>query len=105
MLVVMSRSNDLRLRPATLRGPLLTALLLGACAGPAVPGDAAGAAARRAPNVVLVYVDDLGAGELGCYGQELIKTPHIDSIAAAGVRFNGRLQRLPPCARPHGASP
>lgn len=98
MLVVMSRSNDLRLRPATLRGPLLTALLLGACAGPAVPGDAAGAAARRAPNVVLVYVDDLGAGELGCYGQELIETPHIDSIAAAGVRFTDAYSGSPVCA-------
>jgi arylsulfatase B len=39
------------------------------------------------PNVVVLLADDLGYGELGCQGNPEIPTPHIDSIAAAGVRF------------------
>jgi arylsulfatase A-like enzyme len=39
------------------------------------------------PNIVLIYADDLGYGDLGCYGATSIPTPHIDSLAASGVRF------------------
>ncbi|UZJ64966.1 sulfatase-like hydrolase/transferase [Sphingobacterium sp. KU25419] len=39
------------------------------------------------PNVVLIYVDDLGYGDLGCYGAEKIKTPHLDALASDGIRF------------------
>ena len=39
------------------------------------------------PNIVFIMADDLGYGALGCYGQEKIKTPHIDRIAAEGMRF------------------
>jgi arylsulfatase A-like enzyme len=39
------------------------------------------------PNVVLILADDLGYGDLGCYGQQRIKTPHIDRLAAEGMRF------------------
>lgn len=39
------------------------------------------------PNIILIYADDLGMGCLGCYGQELIKTPHIDSLAEQGMLF------------------
>ncbi len=39
------------------------------------------------PNIVLIFVDDLGYGELGCQGNPEIPTPNIDSIAAAGIRF------------------
>ncbi len=40
------------------------------------------------PNVILIFADDLGPGLLGCYGQELIKTPHIDQLAREGIKFN-----------------
>ena len=40
------------------------------------------------PNVILIYADDLGPGLLGSYGQQLIKTPHIDQLAAEGIQFN-----------------
>ncbi|HUG68414.1 MAG TPA: arylsulfatase [Pirellulaceae bacterium] len=39
------------------------------------------------PNVIFILADDLGYGELGCYGQELIKTPRIDQMAREGMRF------------------
>jgi len=41
----------------------------------------------RAPNIVLIVVDDLGYGELGSYGGREIPTPHIDTLARRGVRF------------------
>jgi arylsulfatase A-like enzyme len=44
-------------------------------------------AGERAPNVVLIYVDDLGYGDLGCYGSPRNQTPHIDRLAAGGMRF------------------
>ncbi len=44
-------------------------------------------AAAQKPNIVLLIADDLGYGELGCQGNPQIPTPHIDSIAAAGIRF------------------
>lgn len=39
------------------------------------------------PNVVFIMADDLGIGDLGCYGQERIKTPAIDALAAQGMKF------------------
>lgn len=42
---------------------------------------------RRPPNVVFILADDLGYGDLGCYGQNRIKTPSIDRLAAGGIRF------------------
>lgn len=42
---------------------------------------------KELPNVVLIYADDLGYGDLGCYGADYISTPAIDSLASTGVRF------------------
>lgn len=39
------------------------------------------------PNIVLIVADDLGYGDLGCYGSSVHQTPHIDALAATGVRF------------------
>lgn len=39
------------------------------------------------PNIVLIYVDDLGYGDLSCYGGTGIATPHVDKLAAEGIRF------------------
>ena len=44
-------------------------------------------AAAERPNIVFILGDDLGYGEVGCYGQKLIKTPNIDRLAAEGMRF------------------
>ena len=43
--------------------------------------------AAEKPNIVFILADDLGYGDLGCYGQELIRTPKIDRMAAQGMRF------------------
>jgi len=41
----------------------------------------------RTPNVIVIYADDLGYGDLSCYGADSIYTPHLDQLAAKGVRF------------------
>ena len=47
------------------------------------------AAAVRPPNVILIVADDLGYGDLGCYGRTDLRTPHLDRMAAEGLRFTG----------------
>ncbi len=53
----------------------------------AEPADA------KHPNIVFILADDLGYGDLGCYGQKQIKTPRLDRLAAEGLRFTRRLRR------------
>jgi arylsulfatase A-like enzyme len=50
------------------------------------------------PNIVLIVADDLGWGEIGCYGQEKIPTPNIDSLARDGMRFTQFYSGAPVCA-------
>lgn len=56
-------------------------------AASAVGGIAPVGQTMRPPNIVLIMADDLGYGELGCYGQTKIQTPNIDRLAAEGMRF------------------
>jgi uncharacterized sulfatase len=44
-------------------------------------------AERRQPNVILILADDLGYGDLGCFGQQTLKTPRLDAMARQGMRF------------------
>ena len=48
---------------------------------------AAVAAHRQRPNIVFILCDDMGYGDLACYGQPYIDTPNIDRLAAQGMRF------------------
>jgi arylsulfatase A len=59
-----------------------------------------GALARRPrqPNIVMVILDDLGSADLGCYGQQKIRTPNIDAVAAQGLRFTDCYAGAPVCA-------
>jgi len=56
------------------------------------------AEAPRGPNVVFMLADDLGWGELGCYGQQKIPTPNLDRLAAQGMRFTQHYSGAPVCA-------
>ncbi|MBX2872213.1 MAG: arylsulfatase [Saprospiraceae bacterium] len=63
---------------------LCTFLVLTACRN---LGSERSLAQEAPPNVILIYADDLGIGMLGCYGQKVVTTPHIDRLAAEGLRF------------------
>ena len=43
--------------------------------------------AQSQPNILIILCDDMGYGDLGCYGQPFIRTPHIDQLASEGMRF------------------
>jgi len=60
-------------------GPLLFLLLSAALGG--------SLQAAEQPNIVLIFVDDMGYGDLGCYGNTVHKTPHLDRLAAEGQRW------------------
>ncbi len=63
---------------------LLVGMMLGIWASPIAAEDAP---SRRLPNIVFILADDLGYAELGCYGQQKIRTPNLDRLAAQGMRF------------------
>ena len=46
-----------------------------------------GASAGPKPNIILIFADDLGYGDLGCYGSKRIRTPRLDKMAGEGIRF------------------
>ncbi|HEX8503667.1 MAG TPA: arylsulfatase [Pyrinomonadaceae bacterium] len=72
--------------------------LLAACVTPAGAQGARRAQGRRAPNVILVVADDLGYGDLGAYGQRLIRTPNLDRMAREGLRLTDAYAPSPVCA-------
>ncbi len=61
------------------------------------PALETGYAAQRQPNIIFVYADDLGYGDLGCYGAAAIKTPHLDRMAAEGLRLTNFYSVAPVC--------
>jgi len=52
----------------------------------------------RQPNIILIYADDLGYGEIGAYGQSKIETPHLDRLAQGGMRWTQFYSGAPVCA-------
>ena len=61
---------------------------------------AAGAVSAFAekPNIIFILADDLGYGDLGCFGQETLKTPHLDQMAAEGMKFTRHYSGSTVCA-------
>lgn len=70
--------------------PILGLLL---CASSLLP-----AASSRPPNIIFIIADDLGYGDLGCYGQKIIRTPNLDRMAAEGMRFTQHYSGNAVCA-------
>ncbi|MCS5540767.1 MAG: sulfatase-like hydrolase/transferase, partial [Roseibacillus sp.] len=66
-------------------------------ASAAKPDSSSGPAPPR-PNIVFIMADDLGWGEVGCYGQQKIKTPNLDRLAGEGLRFLRHYTGAPVCA-------
>lgn len=56
------------------------------------------AARTGQPNIIIILADDLGYGELGCYGQKKIRTPRLDRMAAEGLRFTSAYSGNAVCA-------
>src|SRR3954451_20492295 len=67
---------------------------LGSAAAASLPAFAAPAQ----PNIIFILADDLGYGDLGCYGQQQIRTPNLDRMAAEGTRFTQFYCGAPVCA-------
>src|SRR5690625_7377760 len=49
------------------------------------------------PNIVLIFMDDMGYGDLGCTGSPLIRTPRMDSVAEDGMTFTQMYSAAPTC--------
>jgi len=84
-----------------MRRPLLHRWLSSILIGLAVvlsAGPARGADKPRSPNIVFILADDLGAAELGCYGQKKIQTPNVDRMAKEGLRFTNFYAGCAVCA-------
>jgi arylsulfatase A-like enzyme len=64
----------------------------------AVGGGLLAAQSKPQPNIVFILADDLGYGDVGCYGQKKIQTPNIDRLAAEGMRFTQAYAGAPSCA-------
>jgi len=69
------------------------ASLVSGCASLAPKGSS-----RRKPNIIFILADDLGYGDLGCYGQQAIRTPNIDKMAAEGMIFTDHYAGSTVCA-------
>jgi arylsulfatase A-like enzyme len=54
--------------------------------------------AKKPPNIVFIFIDDLGYKDLGCYGSKYYETPHIDKLAGQGMRFTSAYSNAPNCA-------
>lgn len=67
--------------------PLLFPALCSWAGGAGSSRDGQVPAGRGLPNVIVIYADDLGYGDLQCYGAKNVKTPHVDRLAAEGIRF------------------
>ncbi|MDT8301211.1 MAG: sulfatase-like hydrolase/transferase [Sedimentisphaerales bacterium] len=78
-------------------------LAIGGAAAVVIPnsgcavGTSSGAAAEL-PNIILIMADDLGYGDIGCYGSKKIRTPNIDALAREGLKFTDYHSNCPVCS-------
>ena len=60
-------------------------------------GNAEESGSAKPPNIVVLLADDLGMGDVGCFGNDTIRTPNIDKLAAGGVKFTHHLAAASVC--------
>ena len=89
----------IKIRKRTSRDAMFMAMAIIICA--AVGSSSTPAlqpvAVQRQPNIVFIYADDLGYGDLGCYGAKAFRTPNIDRMAAEGLRLTNFYSVAPVC--------
>ena len=73
-------------------------LVAAVLAGFLMAGFTSSAAPSRKPNIIFLLADDLGYGDLGCYGQKKIRTLNIDRLAREGMKFTQHYSGSPVCA-------
>ena len=73
---------------------LMLGLALWGCASPGSPEPPR----QKHPNIIYILADDLGYGDLGCYGQEKLSTPSLDRLAMNGIRFTRHYSGSTVCA-------
>src|SRR5262245_53952937 len=83
--------------PASLLTVFTTAFVV-AAATPAMAAEQKSGAQARKPNILVIVADDLGYADLGFQGGKDIPTPHIDSLAASGIRFTNGYVSGPYCS-------
>ncbi|MGD2095423.1 MAG: sulfatase-like hydrolase/transferase [Phycisphaerales bacterium] len=89
----LTRRNFLKITGLAAASSGISSLLPG-CTGKDRPAMTEG----KPPNIIFILADDLGYGDLGCYGQKKIKTPNIDTMAAEGMRFTDHYAGSTVCA-------
>ena len=58
----------------------------------------------RSPNIIMIMADDLGYGDLACYGNKVVKTPNLDAMSRSGIRFERFYAAAPVCSPTRGSS-
>lgn len=76
----------------------ISLLLLAVAFGCSRESKPAASTEQRKPNIIYIIADDLGYGDLSCYGQELFTTPNIDKLASEGMRFTNHYAGTTVCA-------
>lgn len=74
---------------------ILLLVFLNACS---VPKEKVSDSKSQQPNIIFIMSDDQGYADLGCYGSQFVKTPHLDQMAAEGMRFTQAYAGSPVCA-------
>jgi arylsulfatase A-like enzyme len=91
----MNKMNRRRFLKFTATGATTAFVSLGGCQRQATHNKTG---LDKKPNIIYILADDLGYGDLGCYGQKMIKTPNIDTMAAQGMRFTQHYSGSTVCA-------
>jgi arylsulfatase len=76
---------------------LQKSILFGLAASP-ITGFCRPVEKTQTPNIILIFMDDLGYGDLSCYGASQYKTPNLDRMAAQGIRFTSFMSAQAVCS-------